>query len=103
MSALTVTVAGKRVGRSTLAMAAQDWLRAVEADVQRLEDQLWQLMEARPECKASYCAQWRAMTARMEREAFERTGLQVAIETPSWVLLSESKMETSAQPTKGQP
>jgi len=89
MSKLTITLHDTRIGRSTLALAAQEYLQQLESDVTRLESQLWQLVERRPQLKASYCDQWWAMIQRMEREAAEKTGLTVAIETPSWVLLME--------------
>lgn len=102
MSQLTLTLNGTRIGRTSLALAHQEYLRQVETDAARLESQLWQLVELRPALKASYCDQWWAMIGRMEQDAAKKTGLTVAIETPSWIVLmqKETKTERQNEPNK---
>jgi hypothetical protein len=103
MSKLTLELNGTRIGRSSLALKTQEYLTQLESDLVRLEGQLWQLVELRPQLKKSYCDQWCAMIRRLESDAATKTGLTVSIETPSWVLLMSEGKPVQVCTTKKEP
>ncbi|HEY0725981.1 MAG TPA: hypothetical protein VGD41_18715 [Pyrinomonadaceae bacterium] len=82
---------GTPMGRSSLSLKLQEYFSGLETHVTKVESQLWQLMELRPDAKARYCEQWRAAARRLEEEALKDTGLAVQIHVPAWITLCEMK------------